>query len=50
MLVLMLDGPVHSVKKSAKSKNRAYSVGGGGGGEGATQLYLDDGLKIPQNN
>ncbi len=35
-------------KKSAKSKNRVYSVGGGG--EEHNTVYLDDGLKILQNN
>jgi hypothetical protein len=29
-LITFYLGPVHSVKKSAKSKNRVYSVGGGG--------------------
>jgi len=35
-------------KKSAKSKNRVYSVWGRGGEHNT--VYLDDGLKILQNN
>ncbi len=49
MLVLMLDGPVHSVKNLRKVRTEC-TVCVGGGGEGATQVYLDDELKIPQNN
>ncbi len=39
-------GPVHPVKKSAKSKKTAQC---GGGGD-TTQVYPDDGLKILENN